>query len=374
VDYNADANGGESLGMSELVETWRDGKRQLVNKAYDLSRVQVLTQTLVQRVVVEDVKGSKVATGVQLADGRVMTASKEIIVSAGAYRTPQVLMLSGIGPAAELAKCGIATVVNSPEVGQNFHDHLGVNIWWKLQNPERDLAEGAPGWKDPSFTKGMPTDWLVSQHTPKELMKEALVADNDSKDSQGLLNASRCHTETLTTYAPNGIEIANMKIPYDGSYITTTISGMAPTSRGRITISSSNPSDAPVIDPNYYSTAADRVALRHGVRQVLRMLQDTPTGQKIVSNEEPPKGFTNLHWKLSSDGQIDERVKRVANSAYHAGGTAAMGKVVDTELKVKGVQGLRVCDASVLPVPIGAHYQATVHAVGEVGADLILKA
>jgi choline dehydrogenase-like flavoprotein len=119
-----DINAGSPLGMGELIDNRRDGLRQPASSVYRLSGVQVLTETLVQRIVIEEREGRKVATGVELADGRMLVAKKEVILSAGAYRTPQVLMLSGIGENEELSQHGIKQVVDLPDVGRNLHDHL----------------------------------------------------------------------------------------------------------------------------------------------------------------------------------------------------------------------------------------------------------
>jgi choline dehydrogenase-like flavoprotein len=114
-----------------MIENWREGKRQMARNAYDLSGVQILTETLLQRIVIEEKDGKQVATGVQLADdiGTIISANKEVILSAGAYRTPQILMLSGIGPKDELSRHGISQIVDSPEVGHNFYDHLALCQW-----------------------------------------------------------------------------------------------------------------------------------------------------------------------------------------------------------------------------------------------------
>lgn len=121
-----DANSGSPQGFAELTENRKNGKRQLATDAYPLTGVKVLTDTLVKRVIVEQLHGRNVATGVELANGEVIKAQKEIIISAGAYRTPQVLMLSGIGKTEELTKHGIESVADLPEVGKNLHDHLGI--------------------------------------------------------------------------------------------------------------------------------------------------------------------------------------------------------------------------------------------------------
>jgi choline dehydrogenase-like flavoprotein len=121
-----DANSGSPQGFADLNENRRNGKRQLATDAYPLDGIKVLTDTLVKRVIVEQNDGRRVATAVELASGEVLTSRKEIIISAGAYRTPQVLLLSGIGSPAELKKHAIEQVVDLAEVGKNLHDHLGI--------------------------------------------------------------------------------------------------------------------------------------------------------------------------------------------------------------------------------------------------------
>lgn len=350
------------------------GKRQLASHAYYLSGVHVLTDTMVHRVLFEGRDGKKSAIGVQLADGKSISAENEVIVSAGAYRTPQVLMLSGVGPAAELERHAISVVVDTPEVGRNFHDHLSFCQWWKLRNPERGLSMGTPLWTDPAYFMGLPCDWLVTEHTPHEQLKGALVADGETVDGDHpLLHSDCCHTETIIAYAPAGAPIAGVDVPPDGTHIASAVLGMQPTSRGSIRLASADPSTSPVIDPNYYATIADRVALRTGIRQVMRVLQETSEGRDMIDSETPPNGFAPLRLD-STDEEIDARVRRVGNTFYHAACSAAMGKVVDTDLRVYGVERLRVVDASVLPVSISAHYQVCVYAIAEKAADLILEA
>jgi len=121
-----DSNSGSPQGFADLNENRKNGKRQLACDAYSLDGVKIMTETLVKRVIVEEIDGRKIATGVELASGEVLRANKEIVISAGAYRTPQVLMLSGIGSATELKKHGIAQLVDLPEVGKNLHDHFGI--------------------------------------------------------------------------------------------------------------------------------------------------------------------------------------------------------------------------------------------------------
>lgn len=134
-------------------------------------------------------------------------------------------------------------------------------------------------------------------------------------------------------------------------------------------LNSADPLDDPLIDPNYYATEADRVVLREGLRLSMRAFE-TQEAQTFVDHEVVPEGFKTLT-SGSTDEEIDERVKRSAATWFHFAGSAAMGKVVDPELRVYGVKGLRVCDASVFPCAIGAHTQVATYAVAEQGAAVI---
>ncbi|CAH0026134.1 unnamed protein product [Clonostachys rhizophaga] len=364
--------GGARGSITELVESWRDGKRQCASQVYDLSDVTVLTSTIVRRVIVQESSDIKTVTGVELVDGRVISASKEVILSCGAYRTPQVLLLSGIGAQEELSACGVPQTVDCPEVGRNLHDHFAVCMWWRLKHPENGLALGTPHWDQQTYGKGLPCDWIAWQGVPQDMLRAALEQDGEVTKDHALLQSDQCHLETLIPYAPAGAQIAGVEVPLDGSIITTAVLGMKPTSRGSIKIASDDPERPPVIDLNYYATEADRVSLRYGIRQALRLVNDTSLGRDMIQEEIPPEGFATLN-SDSTDAEIDARVKRVGNTFFHAAGSASMGRVVDTQLRVLGVERLRVVDASVIPVPIAAHIQATVYAIAEKAADIIVQ-
>lgn len=119
-----DPNLGSPLGFGPISSNRRDGKRQLASSAYDLSGVEIMTETLVNKVLLENNHGKAMAVGVELANGDVIRAAKEVVVCCGAYRTPQLLMLSGIGSSEELSRAGIEQIVDLPEVGKNLHDHM----------------------------------------------------------------------------------------------------------------------------------------------------------------------------------------------------------------------------------------------------------
>lgn len=190
----------------------------------------------------------------------------EVLVSSGAYRSAQILMLSGIGPAEELVRHGIQQEVDSPWVGKNFHDHQMIFRYWKLRYPEKGLAMGSPGFTDPAFQKGNPADWLATMTVPEDGYKAALAKDEGSSTVSAehpLLQGSRSHLEMSVLYAGFGAEQIGLEIPIDGTAIMSYYMACLPTSRGSITLQSNDPQAAPVIDPNFNATEADRFVIRH---------------------------------------------------------------------------------------------------------------
>lgn len=355
----------------------------------DLSKVQII-RGLVYRVIFEKHNGKTTTTGVELVDGECIKALKEVILSAGTLNTPKVLMLSGIGAAEQLKPHGIPVLVKSPEVGRNFHHHLAFCQWWKLSHAQSNV---------------LPRDWVVSVQTPKEHLERALAIDNEVfNDQHSLLRAGVCHTETIISHMPSGPDflLRSQRIPMHGMYIATAVVGLLPTSRGFITIDSWYPKRLPKAGHNSYTTEVDRVALRHGIRCLMKVLHGTRSrkdpanegskeyspaeilcirmrdmvkifqGPPIVESEVfVPEGHTALN-PDPTDEEIDKYVDRVGCSFFHAGGTATMGKVVDTKLRVIGVERLRVVDTSILPRPMSAHYNALTYAIAQKAADLIL--
>lgn len=344
---------GSMTGLIEMKENPRaDGVRQPSHQVYPLDNVTVLTNTSVERILFTANK----AHGVRLDDGRTLRAHKEIILCAGAYRTPQLLMLSGIGPQEILSANNIPTIHALAEVGQNLFDHFAVYMAFRLRDPSQNLALGSPGWQNPSFFKGLPYDWVVSEGVPQIVLE---------KHPSGPEFASRNLSEVLTIYVPPGIP----GILIDGSHIATSTMLLLPTSRGTVSLNSSSPKDPPRIQPNYLSTALDRDVLKHAARRTVDMVLGTKSLEKYVVSETPPsgpglEGLVPLTVDVS-DGVLQERIERSGMQHHHSGGTAAMGKVVDVEGRVFGVDGLRVADASVLPLPMGGHPQATLYALAE---------
>jgi choline dehydrogenase-like flavoprotein len=368
--FNPDANSGNPIGIAPYTENWHNGKRQPSGFAYGLKGVDLILNAPVKRVILQ----GTLAKGAELVDGRTIMANREIIVCCGAIRTPQTLMLSGIGPAEELAKHGITQLVDSPDVGGNFHDHCCVAQFYKIKDPEKGYAAGAAEWKDPTYLLGIPADVVVTSTAPREALKASMIADGerDVTDAHPHLQPSRGHIEILPIYAPTEAPLTDLNVPFDGTCITAGILNLLPTSRGSVRLASADPTDAPLIDPNYYSTEADKVVIRSGMRMAMRVFESDP-GQKFIAEEFTPVGYPPLT-SQSSDEEIDARVKRVAATWFHPAGSAAMGKVVNNDLQVIGTEGLRVVDPSVLPCPIGAHYQVATYALAEQAADIITAA
>jgi choline dehydrogenase-like flavoprotein len=213
---------------------------------------------------------------------------------------------------------------------------------------------------------------------PHAILQPGIQIDNRANhldaqaDTYSLLLRDRAHTETVVLYAP----VAKMgKFPYDGTVITASLLAMQNTSRGKITIASADATDHPLIDPNFYTTKTDRVVIRHGIRRILRLMQET-SGEKDMVPSLVPEEVQAPPTTSSTDEDIDEHVKSSGHSWNHPAGTAAMETainkgVVDSKCRVHGVAGLRAVDASVLPVPIAAHCMVCVYALGWKVADLI---
>ena len=282
----------------------------IASSVYSLKGVHVLTDTLISRILTEDIDGQVRATGVEILDGKTFTAQREVIVSAGSLRTPQLLMLSGIGPIPELDKHKIPLVFENPGVGRNLWDHIGTKQFWKLRRPEAGASVGAAAWKDPLFSKGNPIDWFACQSISQDGLNAALLQDGVSHAEAAVLTSTpRCHTCTTVQYvATNPAEPA---IPMDGSHVTSYVLSMLPTSRGSVSLASADVTDSPVIDFNYYSTEADRYRMREGLRKFATVMDESEAGRYTFEGESVPEGYKRVG-KDTPDEEVDRRVRQSA--------------------------------------------------------------
>ncbi|GFF57852.1 GMC oxidoreductase [Aspergillus udagawae] len=223
--------------------------------------------------------------------------------------------------------------VNCPDVGHNLHENFSFSQWWKLRHPEQGLSIGTPLWNYPAYVSGLPCDWIVTLQASQGGLKHALKVDGETGELDGhpCLSPKASHIETLIVYAPALANVVGVEIPMDGMHIASAVLVMVLTSRGRISLISSDPSVVPMINPNFYATEVDRTILRAGVRQVLRLFQEAPEGKDMIESEATGPKFKPLTLD-PTDEDIDSQVSARKTPFYHPGGTAAVGKVVDTDL------------------------------------------
>lgn len=371
-----DMNAGNNLGLGELNENRIEGRRQIANTRYSLEGVTVLTETMVAEIVLDTSGAAPRATGVELRNGTQFSA-REVILSAGAYRSPQILMLSGIGPSDQLTEHGIRVHVDAADVGQHFRDHFQLVLNWRLRDPSQGYAIGSsnPLFSEPQYGLGSHISWVTSTVGPREGLISAIEADEGAApdpDAHYLLRTPQASMETLVDYEANpNVPGGGGTVAVDGTHISSVMVGLKPTSRGSVRLRSADIDDYPLVDPNYFATAVDRWAWREGVRDIVELMTgDTALGRDIIEGETPPPGARALTTQ-DADADIEARVRAAGYNTYHPMGSCSMGRVVDPDLRVIGVEGLRVVDASVIPIAIGAHTQAPVYALAEHAAALI---
>ncbi|KAJ3549054.1 hypothetical protein NM208_g696 [Fusarium decemcellulare] len=359
-----DANAGKPQGVGELQENRDEGRRQLASLSYSLEGIEVLTDSAVAKILTKKTSDGIKAQGVKLADGtRIL--GREVILSAGAYRTPQIMMLSGIGPAETLNKFDIPVVLDQPWVGKNFHDHVLIPTVWQLKDPSAlggiTKESGNPIFKEPQYSLGAFIDFYTVASLPKEGLAAAIEKDEGKVPySSHPLLQNRAHTGNLVQYSGAGA---------DAIIMTSVV--LINQARGSVSLQSADINDAPLIDPNFLGTAVDRYAAREMIRRNIKLLasNETVLGREYISQELAENPLT----PESSDEDIDARVRQAAGGCFHPAGTASMGKVVDTSLRVKGVSGLRVVDTSVFPASISANLQLPVYALAEQAAAIIIE-
>ncbi|KAL8861989.1 MAG: hypothetical protein Q9178_001444 [Gyalolechia marmorata] len=363
---------GRSQGLSEWFETWDNGQRQSAQKAYPLDGVQVLTSTPVSKLLFGKENGLSSThlprvTGVLLQDGQKVHARREVLLCAGALRSPTILMTSGIGLKSMLKEKRIPVVQELDGVGANMIDHFALFQLFKLRPSNKGLALGHPDLSDPAFLLGLPTDYVVNEGLPRSLLEQALDEDGITGiERDALLQPGRCFLEYLVLYHP-----LSAPVPADGTYVSTSVMLTLPSSRGHLTLSD-GPGTLPDIHPGYFTTALDRIVLIHGVRRMLQLMLNTEALQPYVEAEVPPPGFSPLDIN-SPDADIEARIRATGTAHYHTTGTCALGSVVDADLRVQGVEGVRLCDATVLPSPVGGHPQATLYGLAEKAVEIIMR-
>ena len=358
-----DVNGVDQEGIGYVMRTIKDGVRETAATAFlhpvsKRSNLVVRTRTFVEKIMLEGSRavGIVCRTGSKRMEYR---ADREIILSAGTIQSPQILQLSGIGPAQHLRSLGIDVVQDSPGVGQNLREHFMTFVRYSLKQPISENRQFA----------GLP---LVRNVLEYLMFKSGIM----STSSHNVCAFVRTRPELDRPDAQIIGAPFSLKIGTEAKFEFESIHGgilfghqLRPESRGTILIRSADPAEQPQITTNYLGEEADRRASIDTVRYMRRLL-DQEAMQDYV------KEVTFPGPEVQSDEQILDMVKRSGRCVFHAAGTCRMGEdgmaVVDSQLRVHGISALRVADASIMPSLVSGNTNAATIAIGWRAADLIL--
>jgi choline dehydrogenase len=311
--------------------------------ALERGNLTVRTDTCVRRILFDGTR----AVGIEYedADGvrRAEYCRREVILSAGAIGSPHLLLASGIGPPGELARCGVPVVSAAPEVGSHLVDHLQVPV---IGAPPE---AGEPAWDPRRYVQGRRGPLSSNLAEAAAFVRLDPAAPGPDVELLWMPVQFRDHGRSGT-----------------GTGSTVCVVLLRPRSRGRLGLAASGAATAPVIDPRYLADPADTETLAAGIRFALRVLSRVPASAETRSLAAE-----------ASTGEIHDYIARTAETLYHPAGTCRMGRdplsVVDPRLRVRGVGGLRVADASIMPVLPAAHPNAAIVAIAENAARLILE-
>ncbi|MFT7458342.1 MAG: choline dehydrogenase [Planctomycetota bacterium] len=355
-DYNSPPQEGIGLVQGSIKRGWRfSASRAYLWPVKNRSNLHIATKSHVTRIIFD----GKRAVGVAYESGenrQISRASKGVIVSAGAFGSPQLLMLSGIGPATHLNEHGIDIVQDLPGVGQNLQDHAGIEQSIRVNIPTYNVQTSFLNY----LSFGL--KWLISGTGPlSNPMAEVVgVLNSDTKDQ---------YSRVQYLYTPAGYKLSEQGPELlDKPTVTGLTNLHRPYSSGHVFLKSSNPYDAIAIQPNLFSDERDLYALMVGARFQRTIFQTKPMAQYVVEEVAPGES-------IQSDDEWYSYIRANSLGVYHPAGTCKMGSdklaVVDDKLKVHGIDNLYVADASIMPFVVSANLNANCLMIGEKAFDLI---
>ena len=368
INLNSDMNGERQEGVGNYQITTHKGQRMSSSKAYlwpamSRSNLTVIKKALVRKILIKSNK----AYGVEYSKSGSLyqvSANCEVILSAGSINSPQLLQLSGIGPKEILEAASVQLVYDSPAVGKNLQDHLGVSYFYKskvptLNNQLRPLVGKIYQGLRYILTRTGPLSLSVNQ-------SGGFIRTRDDLEKPNI--------QLYFSPVSYSLELPDkraMMSPDPFSAMLLGISNCSPRSRGSVLLRSSDPLKPPIITPNYLSNEDDVKDLLAGVK-ILRKLAKTDSFRPVIGEEFRPGP------QCQTDEQMIQHIKDTVWTVFHPSSTCRMGpdpksNVVDCDLKVYGIERLRVADASIFPSLVCGNINAATIMVGEKASDLILK-
>jgi choline dehydrogenase-like flavoprotein len=362
--YNPDFNGPSQEGAGIYQTTTRGNRRcsaavGYLRPALARKNLHVITGALVHKVVFDRQR----AVGVSYSTGNgapvTATAEAEVVVTSGAIGTPKLMMLSGVGPAAHLRSHGIDVVQDLKGVGQNLHDHFGIDIVAELKGHDSLDKYNKPHW---ALWAGMQYYLFNSGPVASNVVEGGAFWYADGPGSSPYPDLQ------FHFLAGAGAEAGVPSVPKGSSGITLNSYTLRPKSRGTVTLRSADARDTPIVDPNFLGHPDDLRISVEGIR-ISREIFSQPSLQKYIRE----LSFPNSEVRTQSD--LEAYARQYGRTSYHPTCTCKMGvddmSVVDPSLRVHGLDGIRICDSSIMPSLIGSNTNAPSIMIGERAADLI---
>jgi choline dehydrogenase len=359
---NDDFNGAAQEGAGYYQTTMRNGVRSSTAGGYlkwaqRRANLKVVSNALATRILFD----GRRATGIEYLVGNHKSSARanvEVIVASGAFNSPQLLQLSGVGPASLLRSHGIPVIADVPGVGDDLNDHFSGRIILRCKEPIT-LNDAVRNWSG-KLSHGL--HYVLTRRGYLAIPAVSAACFLRALPSSGTPD-SQCSISLFSAGTIGG-ELH----PFPG--VTGNCVLLRPESRGYVRIKSADPRQAPAIHPNYLATQKDRETIVAGVAAMRRIFQAPAMACHIAEEIEPGK-------QCDSDDGLLDFIRRRGSTTYHPVGTCRMGQdqnaVVDERLRVRGFAGLRVIDASIMPAVVSGNTNAATIMIGEKGADMILE-